>query len=291
MNFGRLITAMVTPFKQNGDIDFKQTTILIEHLIKHHSEGLVVAGTTGESPTLSSDEKLDLFQHVVNVVNKRVPVIAGTGSNNTKDSIDLTRKAEKAGVDAVMLVTPYYNKPSQAGMYEHFKAIADKTSLPVMLYNIPGRTVVKMNADTIIRLSTIDNIVSVKEASGDLDQTAMIIENTKDDFQVYSGDDSFTLPMLAIGADGVVSVASHIIGSEMKQMIDYFHHGKVNEAGALHRKLLPVMNGLFTSPSPVPVKTALKMKNLDSGIVRLPLIPLSDQEQNILKEILQNNIG
>jgi len=291
MNFGRVLTAMVTPFKKNGEIDFEQTTALIEHLLENSSEGLVIAGTTGESPTLSSEEKMELFQHVVKVVNKRVPVIAGTGSNNTKASITLTIKAENSGVDAIMLVTPYYNKPSQEGMYEHFKAIAGKTSLPVMLYNIPGRSVVKMNADTIIRLSEIDNIVSVKEAAGDLDQAAAVIENTKDDFSIYSGEDSLTLPMLAVGAHGVVSVASHIIGSEMKQMMDYFCRGEVDKAGALHRKLLPVMNGLFTSPSPVPVKTALKINGLDSGTVRLPLIPLTEQEQKNMEDVIHKSIG
>ena len=291
MNFGQLLTAMVTPFKQNGEVDFEQTTILIEHLIRNSSDGLVVAGTTGESPTLSVDEKMELFQHVVKVVKKRVPVIAGTGSNNTKASIRLTQEAEKAGADAVMLVTPYYNKPSQEGIYSHFKAIAEQTSLPVMLYNIPGRSVVKMNAETIIRLSEIDNIVSLKEASGDLDQTAIIIERTKDDFSVYSGEDSLTLPMLSVGANGTVSVASHIIGSEMKQMMEYFYRGEVDKAGRLHRKLLPVMNGLFSSPSPVPVKTALKLNGLDSGTVRLPLIPLNEQEKNTLEDIIHKSIG
>ncbi len=291
MNFGQLLTAMVTPFKQNGEVDFEQTTILIEHLIRNSSDGLVVAGTTGESPTLSVDEKMELFQHVVKVVKKRVPVIAGTGSNNTKASIRLTQEAEKAGADAVMLVTPYYNKPSQEGIYSHFKAIAEQTSLPVMLYNIPGRSVVKMNAETIIRLSEIDNIVSLKEASGDLDQTAIIIERTKDDFSVYSGEDSLTLPMLSVGANGTVSVASHIIGSEMKQMMEYFYRGEVDKAGRLHRKLLPVMNGLFSSPSPVPVKTALKLNGLDSGTVRLPLISLNEQEKNTLEDIIHKSIG
>jgi 4-hydroxy-tetrahydrodipicolinate synthase len=291
MNFGQLLTAMVTPFKQNGEVDFEQTEVLIEHLIGNGSDGLVIAGTTGESPTLSFEEKAELFQRVVKAVNKRVPVIAGTGSNNTKASIRLTEEAEKRGVDAVMLVAPYYNKPSQSGMFEHFKAIANATSLPVMLYNIPGRSVVNMNADTIIRLSKLKNIVSVKEASGDLDQIAVIIENTGDDFTVYSGEDSLTLPMLAIGAKGVVSVASHIIGSEMKQMLDHFHRGNVIQAGTMHRKLLPVMNELFAAPSPAPVKTALKLKGLDTGTVRLPLIPLSEEEQINLENIIHLSTG
>src|SRR5690625_4431629 len=291
MNFGRVLTAMVTPFQQNGEVDDEQTTILIEHLLQNSSDGLVISGTTGESPTLTFDEKLNLFKHVTKAVNRRVPVIAGTGSNNTKASIRLTEEAENSGVDAIMLVTPYYNKPSQEGMYEHFKRIAESTSLPVMLYNIPGRSAVKLNADTIIQLSEIDNIVSVKEAAGDLDQVSMIIENTKSDFSVYSGEDSLTLPMMALGADGVVSVASHIIGNELQQMITHFYNGKINKAGSLHRKLLPVMNELFSSPSPSPVKTALKIKGLDSGFVRLPLIPLSEQEQKKMEYIIHKSIG
>ncbi|MFA1821232.1 4-hydroxy-tetrahydrodipicolinate synthase [Virgibacillus oceani] len=291
MNFGRMLTAMVTPFKQNGEVDYEQTTILIEHLLQNFSDGLVIAGTTGESPTLTFEEKMNLFKHVVKVVDKRVPVIAGTGSNNTNASIRLTEEAEICGVDAIMLVTPYYNKPSQEGMYEHFKEIANKTSLPVMLYNIPGRSAVKMNADTIIQLSEIDNIVSVKEATGDLDQAAVIIENTKDDFSVYSGEDSLTLPMMSLGADGAVSVASHIIGNEMHQMAELFYNGEIDKAGSLHRKLLPVMNELFSSPSPAPVKTALKIKGLDSGIVRLPLTPLSVQEQKKLEYVIHKSIG
>jgi 4-hydroxy-tetrahydrodipicolinate synthase len=286
MNFGRVLTAMVTPFKQNGEVDYEQTTILIEHLLQNSSDGLVIAGTTGESPTLTFEEKVNLFKHVVKVVNRRVPVIAGTGSNNTNASIRLTEEAENSGADAIMLVTPYYNKPSQQGMYEHFKAIAENTSLPIMLYNIPGRSAVKINAETIIQLSEINNIVSVKEASGDLDQISAIIENTKKDFSVYSGEDSLTLPMMSLGADGVVSVASHIIGSEMQQMIAHLYNGEIDKAGSLHRKLLPVMNELFSSPSPAPVKAALKINHLDSGVVRLPLIPLSEEKEKNLKELM-----
>ncbi len=284
MKFGRVLTAMVTPFDHTGEIDYDQTDILIEYLLENGTDGLVIAGTTGESPTLSVDEKVNLFKHVVKVVNKRVPVIAGTGSNSTAASIQLTEEAEKSGVDAVMLVAPYYNKPNQRGMYEHFKTIANATSLPVMLYNIPGRSVVKLTADTIIELSRISNIVSVKESTGDLDQAAEIIENTSDDFSLYSGDDSMTLPMLSIGADGIISVASHIVGNEMQEMVNLFLDGDVKQAAAKHRKLVPVMNALFTSPSPTPVKAALQMKGIETGSVRLPLLPLTDEERNLLKE-------
>ncbi|MFD2044158.1 4-hydroxy-tetrahydrodipicolinate synthase [Ornithinibacillus salinisoli] len=287
MDFGKVLTAMITPFEQDGNIDLEKTSELVEHLLENGTDGLVIAGTTGESPTLSTDEKVKLFKHVVDVVNKRVPVIAGTGSNNTAASIALTKKAQECGVDGVMLVAPYYNKPNQRGLYEHFLSVAKETTLPVMLYNIPGRSVVKMSAETIIRLSKIDNIVSVKEASGDLDQVAEIIEKTDDDFTLYSGDDGLTLPMLAVGADGVVSVASHIIGTEMQTMINSFLAGDNKEAATLHRKLLPIMNSLFRSPSPTPVKTALRLKGLDVGGVRLPLVPLTEEEVNELKDILE----
>ncbi|MBC5636018.1 4-hydroxy-tetrahydrodipicolinate synthase [Ornithinibacillus sp. BX22] len=288
MNFGKILTAMVTPFNQDGEINYDETTKLVNYLIDNGTEGLVVAGTTGESPTLTKKEKLELFSHVVKIVDKRIPVIAGTGGNNTQSSIELTIEAEKCGVDAIMLVAPYYNKPNQQGLYTHFKVIAEETTLPIMLYNIPGRSVVKMSAETIIELSKIDNIVSVKEASGDLDQAAEIIENTSDDFTLYSGDDGLTLPLLSIGGDGIVSVASHVIGNEMQEMIRAFEQGDTKKAAKLHRKLLPVMNGLFEAPSPTPVKAALKMKGIQTGGVRLPLVPLTAEEENRVKSLLEN---
>ncbi|WP_087972855.1 4-hydroxy-tetrahydrodipicolinate synthase [Oceanobacillus rekensis] len=286
MNFGRVLTAMVTPFDNDGKLDIEQTSVLVEYLLDNGTDGLVIAGTTGESPTLTMDEKIKLYKHVVQQVNGRVPVIAGTGNNNTAASIKLTEEAQICGVDAIMLVTPYYNKPSQHGMYEHFAAIAKVTDLPVMLYNIPGRSVVNMTAETIINLSLIDNIVSVKEASGDLDQISEIIENTDDDFTVYSGDDGLTLPMLSVGADGIISVASHVIGNEIKTMVNHFFDGKPMEAASIHRKLLPIMNGLFLAPNPSPVKAALQMKGIETGSVRLPLIPLTDEEMDQLKGLL-----
>lgn len=288
MNFGNVLTAMITPFNEQGEINFNETTNLINYLIENGTDGLVVAGTTGESPTLTTEEKKQLFSHVVKIVDKRVPVIAGTGGNNTQTSIELTKEAENCGVDAVMLVTPYYNKPNQQGLYEHFKAIAQATTLPVMLYNIPGRSVINMSAETIIELSKIDNIVSVKEASGDLDQAAEIIENTAEDFSVYSGDDGLTLPMLAIGGTGIVSVASHIIGNDMQEMIRAFENGDTKGAASIHRKLLPVMNGLFAAPSPAPVKAALLHTGIQTGGVRLPLVPLTEEEESKLKQLIDS---
>lgn len=284
--FGRISTAMVTPFDKKGHIDFVKTTQLINHLIENGTESLVVAGTTGESPTLSKEEKIALFQHVVKVVDKRVPVIAGTGSNNTYASIELTKKAEQIGVDAIMLVAPYYNKPNQEGFYQHFKAIAESTNLPVMLYNIPGRSAANILPETIIRLSTIPNIVAVKEASGDLNAMTYIIANTPDEFLLYSGDDGITIPVLSIGGAGIVSVASHIIGNEMQEMIQTFIKGDYQTAAKLHQKLLPVMQGLFTAPNPVPVKTALQLKGMDVGSVRLPLVPLTEMERKTLTNLI-----
>lgn len=284
--FGRIVTAMVTPFDKNGNVDFEKTTLLIEYLLKNGTDSLVVSGTTGESPTLTKQEKLALFEHVVKVVDKRVPVIAGTGNYNTKESIDFTKEAEQIGVDGVLLVAPYYNKPSQAGLYEHFKAIAAETELPIMLYNIPGRSVVEIAPDTVIKLSEIPNIVAIKDAGGDLDKMTTIIANTPDDFELYVGDDGLTLPSLAIGGVGVVSVASHVIGSEMQEMINSFLAGDYKKATRWHQKLLPVMNQLFAQPSPAPVKTALQLKGLNVGSVRLPLVPLTAEEREELQNVL-----
>ncbi|MDP4163596.1 MAG: 4-hydroxy-tetrahydrodipicolinate synthase [Bacillota bacterium] len=286
VNFGRVSTAMVTPFDKKGHIDFGKTTQLINHLIETGTDSLVVAGTTGESPTLSKEEKLALFDHVVKVVNKRIPVIAGTGSNDTYASIEMTKKAEQVGVDAVMVVAPYYNKPNQEGLYQHFKAVAESTKLPVMVYNVPGRAVVNILPETVVRLSQISNVVAVKEASGDLNAMTRIIANTPDDFLLYSGDDGLTLPVLAIGGAGIVSVASHIMGNEMQEMISAFLNKETERAAKIHQSILPAMEVLFSAPSPVPVKTALQLKGLDVGSVRLPLVPLTEQERANLVSLL-----
>ncbi|MEK3855059.1 4-hydroxy-tetrahydrodipicolinate synthase [Cytobacillus sp. FSL H8-0458] len=285
--FGRVSTAMVTPFDSKGHIDFPKTTQLINHLIENGTDSLVVAGTTGESPTLTKEEKLALFKHAVKAADKRVPVIAGTGSNNTYESIELTKKAEQIGVDAIMIVAPYYNKPNQEGLYQHFKAIAESTSLPVMVYNIPGRSSVNILPETIIRLSEISNIAAVKEASGDLNAMAKIIANTDDDFMLYSGDDGLTLPCMAIGGTGIVSVASHVIGNEMQEMITAYLNGEIEKSAKIHQKILPIMEGLFAAPSPVPVKTALQLKGLDVGSVRLPMVPLTEQERSAVAALFR----
>ncbi len=286
MDFGKVVTAMVTPFDEHNELDLEKTSLLLEHLLNNGTDGIVVGGTTGESPTLTTEEKLALYKHVVSVVNGRVPVIAGTGSNNTKETIELTKEVENIGVDGILLVAPYYNKPNQDGLYEHFKAVAESTFLPIMLYNIPGRSVVNMSVDTTVKLSKIPNIVSIKDASGDLDMMSEIIERTDDDFTLYSGDDGLTLPALSVGATGVVSVASHIIGLEMKEMIDAFQNGDIQKAASIHRKLLPKMNALFLAPSPSPVKSALNERGVTVGTVRLPLVPLTEEEMNKMNQML-----
>jgi len=290
VNFGQILTAMVTPFDQDGEIDIRETKNLVNYLIANGTDGLVVAGTTGESATLSTDEKIELFKLVVEAAAGRVPVIAGTGTNSTKATIELTKQAEACGVDGIMLVNPYYNKPSQEGLYQHYKAGAEATKLPVMLYNIPGRTAVNMTPETIIRLSEVDNIVCVKEASADLDAMTQIISGTPDDFTLYSGDDGLTLPILAIGGIGVVSVASHILGNDMQKMINLFKKGQLQEAAVLNGHLRPIMRAMFAQPSPSPVKAALNLKGLNVGGVRLPMLPLTEEELNGLRKILQINL-
>ena len=292
MNIGHISTAMVTPFQSNGDIDFNATENLIEHLLSSGTDSLVVCGTTGESPTLTTSEKLELIQFVVEKVNKRVPVIAGTGSNNTAASIDLSLKAEALGVDAIMIVTPYYNKPNKRGMVAHFEAIANATTLPIVVYNIPGRSVVNLEPETIVELSKIPSIQIVKEASGSLDQMTKILANTEEDFLVYSGDDSLTLPLLAIGGTGIISVASHIIGKDMQEMIHAFHESNHAAAAKIHQRILPVIKGLFEHPNPVVVKYALSKVGVEVGSLRLPLVELTEEEKinfdQIWNEFLQN---
>ncbi|MCG7333998.1 4-hydroxy-tetrahydrodipicolinate synthase [Sporosarcina sp. ACRSM] len=271
MELGRVSTAMVTPFSTTGDIDYERTANLIEHLIANGTDSIVVCGTTGESPTLSVQEKEALFKFSVETVNKRIPVIAGTGTFSTTETVKLTRIAEKAGADGIMLVAPYYNKPDQKGMYAHFKHVAGETTLPIMLYNIPGRSAVNMSPETLIALSKIKNIRAVKEASGSLEQAADIISGTDDGFSVYSGDDSLALPTLAVGGKGIVSVASHIAGKEMQQMIGAFIEGRTEQAATMHRALLPLFRAVFYAPNPVLVKYALEKIGVETGGVRLPL--------------------
>ncbi|HWI49847.1 MAG TPA: 4-hydroxy-tetrahydrodipicolinate synthase [Rummeliibacillus sp.] len=280
MNIGNVATAMITSFHEDGSIHYEMVSEVIEHLIANGTNAIVVCGTTGESPTLSHDEKVALIQFVVKTVDKRIPVIAGTGSNNTQASIELTKEAEAADVDGIMLVAPYYNKPSQRGMYAHFATIAKSTSLPVMLYNIPGRSNVNIKPQTILELSKISNIQIVKEASGSLDQMAEILAGAPDGLKVYSGDDGLTLPLLAIGGSGVISVAAHVVGNDMQKMVALFKEGRHQEAATIHQALLPLIRALFATPSPSTVKYALAKLGVGSENVRLPVITLTDEEKS-----------
>nr|WP_295970854.1 4-hydroxy-tetrahydrodipicolinate synthase [uncultured Bacillus sp.] len=286
MNFGQIITAMVTPFDQDGEIDFNATKNLVNYLIENGSDGLVVTGTTGESPTLTTEEKVELYKFVVEVVDGRIPVIAGTGSNNTKASIQLTKLAEQAGVDGIMLVVPYYNKPSQEGLFQHFKAIADSTVLPIILYNIPGRSVVNLSIETTLRLANLPNVVALKDATGNLESMTEIIRQTPADFDVYTGEDALTLPTLSIGGSGVISVAAHIIGNEMQTMIRHFKNGNYQEAALIQQNIAPVIKALFAQSNPTPVKAALNDSGVPVGGVRLPLVPLNDDELHALQQVL-----
>lgn len=286
--FGRIITAMITPFKEDGEINYEKAAELADFLSENGSDAIVLAGTTGESPTLSDDEKLNLFSRIKKTIGGKIKIIAGTGSNSTEHSIFLTKEAEKCGVDGIMLVVPYYNKPSQEGLYRHFAAIAESTELPVMLYNIPGRSAVNMTAETTLRLAQIPNIRAVKEASGNLEQIAAICSGAPEGFAVYSGDDSMTLPIMSIGGSGVVSVASHIAVREIKQMVLEFQSGNYREALRIHHRLLPLFKVLFITSNPSPVKGALKLLGNDTGPLRLPLVELTEDEQAAVRKVLQN---
>jgi 4-hydroxy-tetrahydrodipicolinate synthase len=270
---GRLITAMVTPFDHKGEVDYDQAKKLALALLKSGSEGLVLAGTTGESPTLlHKEEELTLFQEVKKAVGKKGSIIANTGSNSTAEAVLSTKDAGKLGVDACLLVVPYYNKPSQEGLYQHFKTIAESTALPCILYNVPSRTITSLSAETTIRLSKIPNIIGTKEASGNMDQISKIIKEASPGFLVWSGNDSDTLPMLALGAYGVISVTSHLAGKQMSDMIYSFVKGDTKKAAEIHAQLLPLFTALFLVSNPQPVKYALNKIGFYVGKPRLPLV-------------------
>jgi 4-hydroxy-tetrahydrodipicolinate synthase len=285
---GRLLTAMVTPFDTRGKVDYRQAKKLALSLLDSGSDGVVVSGSTGESPTLSKEEKLRLFTEIKSAMADRGAVVAGTGNYDTRESQELTKEAEKTGVDACLLVVPYYNRPTQQGLWEHFKAIAQSTALPCILYNVPSRTVTNLAADTVIKLSQIDNIVGVKEASGNLGQIAEIIQGTREDFLVYSGNDSDTLPILALGGYGVISVASHLVGIQIKDMIENFLNGKPQEAAKIHRHLLPLVNALFIVSNPIPVKWALNYAGFPVGKPRLPLVEPDEKSATLIQATLKN---
>lgn len=285
-NFGEMITAMITPFNQDLSIDYKSLEKLIEHLIKTGSDSILVAGTTGETPTLTHEEEAQMFDFVKQTVNRRVKIIMGTGSNSTQTAVSSAIKAQESGADAILTVVPYYNKPSQKGIYAHFSDIAKSVDIPIILYNIPGRTGINMTPDTIASLAQeFKNIVAVKQSNADLDLISEIKIKSPSNFVVYSGDDSLTLPMMSIGAYGVISVASHVIGKELKQMIKLFKIGKITEAIELHLKLYPIFKKIFMAPNPVPIKAILAEIGLIKEYVRKPLVTLSEQEKTDLMSV------
>ena len=285
---GRLITAMVTPFDDKGAVDYDQAKRLAKALLDSGSDGLVITGTTGEGPTLSAEEKIRLYAEVKEAIGSRGAVIAGTTDNDTAKSIELSAEAEAVGVDALLLTVPAYNKPPQEGLYQHFKAIAESTSLPCVLYNVTSRTSLNMTDETTIRLSHIDNIVGVKEAGSDLNQITRIIDGAGDGFRVWSGNDDETFSIMATGGYGVVSVLSHLVGSQIKQMMGYLLEGDVEKAAAEHRRLLPLFKVMFIVSNPIPLKYSLNHVGFNVGPVRLPLVPPDDKSAEKIRDVLSN---
>ncbi len=287
--FGRVLTAMITPFDAAGNVDYAEAGRMAQWLTEHGSDGLVVTGTTGESATLSLDEKMRMYETVVKAVGDRAKVLAGTGSYDTAETVELSRAAAETGVDGLLVVTPYYNKPSQEGLYQHYQAVAEATSVPLVLYNVPARTSVNLEAATVLRLAQIENIVGVKEASKLLDQVGEIIGGAPEGFQVYGGADEVNLPILALGGVGNISVISHVVGLDLQKMHQAFFSGDLETARQIHLRTLPMTRAMFSAPSPVPTKTALAMMDvLPSSRVRLPLVEANEKERGLIHAALKD---
>jgi len=286
VNWGRLITAMVTPFDDSLNVDYDVAIELAMKLVDEGNTALVITGTTGEGPTLSLEEKLRLYEEIKKNVN--VPIIAGVGTNSTKDTIRNGLKAMEKGADGLLIVTPYYNKPDQKSLYAHYKTIAESVDAPIMIYNVPGRTGCNILPETVARLAEIDNIVALKEASGNINQMSEMVKRTPEDFLVYSGDDSMTLPAMVVGAYGVVSVCAHVVSKEMKEMIDSFVAGDTKRAMEIHLRLFDIFNKLFIVTNPIPVKAALNMLGIKVGGLRLPLTEASEEVKDVLEKELIN---
>jgi len=286
---GEVITAMVTPFDKNVEIDYDKVEKLAKYLIENGTDTILVAGTTGESPTLTNEEEIELLSTVKRAVANKAKVVLGAGSNSTKTAIEMSKMAEKEGADAILSVVPYYNKPSQRGMIEHFSAVAESTKLPIILYNIPSRTGVNMAVETVAELAKkYNNIVALKQSYFDMEAITELKLACPEDFLIYSGDDSLTLPMLSLGAYGVISVASHVYGNEIKSMIHNFKSGQIHAAKNMHERLYPSFKKLFMAPNPVPVKAALAKMGLIKDYVRLPLVELSETEKTELYAVLDS---
>lgn len=286
--FGAVVTAMVTPFGGDHSLDIEGAKGLARHLLDHGSDALVVAGSTGESATLTHEEKGELFRAVVEASRGRGKVICGTGTYSTADTVDLTRMAEEAGADGVLVVAPYYNRPPQRGLVAHFTAVAGSTHLPVILYNIPGRTAVRIEHATLLELASVPNIVAVKDSTGDFDGISRLIREAPPDFEVYSGDDWAAFPSMCLGAVGVVSVAAHLVGERIRQMADLVAGGDVPGARKIHEELSPLFSALFVTTNPIPVKAALEMVGLPAGPPRLPLVPATAEERDRIRRALED---
>jgi 4-hydroxy-tetrahydrodipicolinate synthase len=285
---GRLLTAMITPFDAQGAVDYDQARRLARALLASGSDGVVVCGTTGESPSLTTEEKVRLYTEVKEAVGADGAVVAATGNYSTAESIELTGEAERAGADAVMAVVPYYNKPPQEGLYRHFKAIAGATHLPLILYNVPSRTSLNLSHETTLRLSEIDNIVGIKEAGSDMDQVARIIQGAGPGFRVWSGNDNETFHIMAMGGYGIVSVASHLVGAQIKRMMTLILEGRLEEAATEHHRLHPLFKALFLVSNPIPVKHAVNRAGFNAGEPRLPLVPPDEQTAAQIDAVLQD---
>ena len=287
--FGRLLTAMVTPFNADGSVNYDKAADLAEWLINNGSDGLVVAGSTGEAATMSAEEKLELFRVVVNRINKRVPVIAGTGSNNTADSVKMTKMAEAMGVDGALIVGPYYNKPTQEGFYQHFAAVAQSTGLPIIVYNVPGRTASNISPAIVARLAAdFENIVAIKEAAGNVAQVAELYSVLPEEFTIYSGDDGLILPFMSVGATGLISVLSNIGGGILQDVMQAYEDGRVREAAKLNARMVPLANAMFIETNPIPVKAAVTLvTGIDAGQPRLPLTPMEPANKAKMVAVLQ----
>ena len=287
--FGRLLTAMVTPFNADGSVNYEKAADLAEWLINNGSDGLVVAGSTGEAATMSAEEKLELFRVVVNRINKRVPVIAGTGSNNTADSVKMTKMAEAMGVDGALIVGPYYNKPTQEGFYQHFAAVAQSTGLPIIVYNVPGRTASNISPAIVARLAAdFENIVAIKEAAGNVAQVAELYSVLPEEFTIYSGDDGLILPFMSVGATGLISVLSNIGGGILQDVMQAYKDGRVREAAKLNARMVPLANAMFIETNPIPVKAAVTLvTGIDAGQPRLPLTPMEPANKAKMVAVLQ----
>ena len=287
--FGRLLTAMVTPFNADGSVNYEKAADLAEWLINTGSDGLVVAGATGEAATMSAEEKLELFRVVVNRINKRVPVIAGTGSNNTADSVKMTKMAEAMGVDGALIVGPYYNKPTQEGFYQHFAAVAQSTGLPIIVYNVPGRTASNISPAIVARLAAdFENIVAIKEAAGNVAQVAELYSVLPEEFTIYSGDDGLIIPFMSVGATGLISVLSNIGGGILQDVMQAYEDGRVREAAKLNARMVPLANAMFIETNPIPVKAAVTLvTGIDAGQPRLPLTPMEPENKAKMVAVLQ----